>query len=128
MCVTGQIDHSNLRSVKRPPVIKDPTVAVSLAGKIHVSAHPCVGCLLAQTLPVAVLGIFDVGASRHMLSIHIRPAYIAGMRHIAAGHNAVQSLELPFIHHASVRTSRSPFQQRRDQFSPLLPGDFDMPV
>ena len=29
-----------------------------------------------------------------MLSIHIRPAGIPGMRYIAAGHNAVQSLEL----------------------------------
>lgn len=53
---------------------------------------------------------------------------IAGMRHVAAGHNAVQSLELPFIHHASVCTSRSLFRQRRDQFSPLLLGDSDLLV
>ena len=39
-----------------------------------------------------------------------------------------EMLEFLLVHHASVRTSRSPFQQRRDQFSPLLPGDFDMPV
>ena len=63
-----------------------------------------------------------------MLSIHIRPAGIASMRYIAVGYDAVQTVEFVLIDHASVSTSRSSLRQRREQFSPLLLGCFDLLV
>lgn len=42
--------------------------------------------------------------------------------------NYEKMLEFPFVHHASVRTPRLPFGLRRQQVSPLLLGDFDLPV
>ena len=37
-------------------------------------------------------------------------------------------LEFPLVHHASVRAPRLPFGLWRQQVSPLLLGDFDLPV
>ena len=39
-----------------------------------------------------------------------------------------EMLEFPFVHHASVRTSRPSFRLWRDQFSSLLLGSLDLPV
>lgn len=39
-----------------------------------------------------------------------------------------EMLEFPLVHHASVRTPRPSFRLRRKQVSPLLLGDFDLPV
>ena len=86
------------------------------------------GCLFAPTLPVAVLGIFDIGACWYMLAIHKRPAGITGMRHIATGHYAVQPIEFPHAHHASVCAPRPSRRLWREQLSSLLLGCFDLSV
>lgn len=83
---------------------------------------------LAPTLTVAVLGVLDVDTGRHMLSVHIRPAGITGMRHIAAGYDAVQTVEFVLAHHAPVCTPCAALRLRQKQLSPLLLGDFDLPV
>lgn len=63
-----------------------------------------------------------------MLSIYIRPAGIAGMRHIAAGYDAVQTVEFVLVHHAPVCAPCAALRLRQEQFSSLLLGDFDLPV
>lgn len=117
-----------LRSVQRPPAIKYSAVTVSLAGELHVFSNPGAGCFLAPMLTIAVLGILDVCACWHVLSVHVRPAGVASMRHIAAGYNTIQALKLTLIHHAPICAPGATLRLWQEQFSPLLLGGFDLPV
>ena len=92
--ISSHLDGTPYSSVQRPPVIKQPSIVVSLYRNIRGVSGSFTGLPLHPPLTAAVPGIFHILAGMEQRASRKSPIYIANMRCVAA---EIGNLEQPVI-------------------------------